>query len=226
MIDREIILTENRIGSPSASHTRKISSHRLLNSSTAGSVEASYLAAVVHPIHNFTMTATDALLLQESQTLEKLYDAECIMSISATVAQGYLVLLGGVEEPGKTPATATATATANNEVSLAFMALAHGNVLDACFGVQNASRRQDTPAFRAAREAKQMIEEHGTSDTFRLVAVQAYANAFRAVIAYRNKYDKLNCITRCFRTKKLQAKCEKDLREAFWKLAKSVAEQR
>lgn len=162
------------------------------------------------------MTSTDALL-QESRTLQKLYDAECMMSISYSIAHGYLVLLGGVEESpkGATP----------KDISLAFMALAHGNVLDACFGVENASRREDTPATRAARQAKDLLEEYGSSDSFRAAAVQAYSNAFQAVIAYRQKHDKLNCITRCFRAKALRLKCERELRESFLNLAKSIGEQ-
>lgn len=179
-------------------------------------MEASYLAAVVHPIHNFTMTSTDALL-QESRTLQKLYDAECIMSISQSVAQGYLVLLGGVDESPK--------GSGPKDISLAFMALAHGNVLDACFGVQNASRREETPASRASRQAKELIDEYGTSDSFRAAAVQAYSDAFRAVITYRQKYDRLNCITRCFQAKSLRLKCERELRESFLNLAKSIGEQ-
>lgn len=161
------------------------------------------------------MSSADALL-QESQTLNKLYDAECMMSISESIAHGYLVLLGGADD-GKP----------DKDVSLAFMALAHGNVLDACFGVEHASRREDTPATRAAREAKQILEECGsTSDSFQVGAVEAYAEAFRAVIEYRRKYDRLNCITRCFRAKKLRVKCETKLRESFLGLAKALAEQR
>ena len=163
------------------------------------------------------MTSTDALL-QESRTLQKLYDAECMMSISQTIAQGYLVLLGGVEEAPK--------GAPPKDISLAFMALAHGNVLDACFGVHNASRREETPATRAARQAKELIDEYGnSSDSFRAAAVQAYANAFQAVIAYRQKYDRLNCITRCFHAKSLRLKCERELRESFLNLAKSIGEQ-
>mmetsp|Transcript_105899 Transcript_105899/g.296436 ORF Transcript_105899/g.296436 Transcript_105899/m.296436 type:complete len:168 (-) Transcript_105899:311-814(-) len=165
------------------------------------------------------MSSADALL-QENRTLHKLYDAECMMSISETVAHGYLVLLGGASE------SAGQAAAQNKDISLAFMALAHGNVLDACFGVQTAGRREETPASRAAREAKQIIEESGTSsDSFRVGAVQAYTEAFEAVIEYRRKYDSLNCITRCFRTKKLRKTCETKLRESFLNLAKALAEQ-
>jgi hypothetical protein len=199
-------------------HRRKISCARLLNSSAAGSVEASYLAAVVHPIHNFNMTSADGLL-QETQTLQKLYDAECMMSINETIAQGYLVLLGGADS-GK------ANGDQPKDISLAFMALAHGNVLDACFGVHTVGRREETPATRAAREAKQTIEEcGGASDSFRVGAVEAYTEAFVAVIEYRKKYDRLNCITRCFRANKLRVSCETKLRESFLNLAKALAEQ-
>jgi len=140
------------------------------------------------------------------------------MAISGTVAHGYLVLLGGANN-GKPN-------DPEKDISLAFMAIAHGNVLDACFGVEHASRRENTPATRAVREAKQIMEDCGASDSFRVGAVEAYATAFRAVIDYRRKYDRLNCITRCFRAKKLRVKCETRLRDSFLGLAKALAEQR
>jgi hypothetical protein len=174
---------------------------------------------VVYPIHNFTMSSADALL-QENRTIQKLYDAECMMSISESVAQGYLVLLGGADCQQQ-----TAAGDQPKDISLSFMALAHGNVLDACFGVQTTRQREDTPATRAAREAKQLIEECGDSDSFRARAVEAYTEAFQAVIEYRRKYDRLNCITRCFRAKKLRVSCETKLRESFLNLAKALAEQ-
>jgi hypothetical protein len=190
----------------------KISTHRLLDSSASN--EASYLAAFVHPIHNFTMSPVDALL-QENQTLERLYNAESMMAISESVAQGYLVLLGAADH----------STEAEKDVSLAFMALAHGNVIDACFGVHDPRRQQDTPASRAVRNAKQVMEEHGHSEAFRVGAVQAYTDAFKAVLTFRNKYKQLNCITRCFRAKPLRVNLEAQLRESFLNLAKALAEQ-
>ena len=160
------------------------------------------------------MSPVDALL-QERQTLEKLYDAESMMAISESVARGYLVLLG----------TAVDAPQQDTDRSLAFMALAHGNVIDACFGVPGTRRQQDTPAIRTIREAKETMELCGHSDAFRVGAIQAYSDAFHAVIVYQQECKKLNCITRCFRSKLLRVKCETQLRESFRNLAKALAEQ-
>jgi hypothetical protein len=190
---------------------KNILSHRLLDSCAAN--EASYLVALVHPIHNFSMSPADALL-QESQALRRLYNAESMMALSESVAQGYLVLLGSGDDKVRP----------EKDVSLAFMALAHGNVIDACFGVHDPKRQQDTPASRTVRDAKQLMEECGQSDDFRVGAVQAYSEAFKAIVTYRTKYNGLNCITRCFRAQSLRVKCEVQLRESFLNLAKAVAE--
>ena len=171
------------------------------------------------------MASRDALLT-ESQTLDKLYDAESMMMVTQSVAKGFVVLLAGTE-PADRSASIKKSGKKKEErdISLAFMALVQGNVLDACFGVENASRRQNTPASRASKEAKQMIEVSATTDKFRSLAVSTYYDAFKVVAEYRTNYDKLNCITRCFKAKKLAKVCETDLRQAFLGLAKAISEQ-
>lgn len=167
-------------------------------------------------------------LLTESQVLRKLYDAEAMMAIPPSVGKGFIVLLSGGTDHGTTGKKSPNTKQApqqEKDVSLAFMALVQGNVLDTCFGVVNAARREDTPATRASREAKQLLEESATTDRFRVCAVEAYHEAFNAVVDYRTEDEKLNCITRCFRAKKLRDTCEKNLRESFLGLAKAVTEQ-
>eukprot|EP00934_Nitzschia_sp_Nitz4_P003976 Nitzschia sp. Nitz4//scaffold182_size44100//34188//34688//NITZ4_007259-RA/size44100-processed-gene-0.44-mRNA-1//1//CDS//3329539580//3966//frame0 len=166
------------------------------------------------------MSSSDALL-RENKLLGKLYDAEALMSVDASVANGFVVLL---TSPGQN--TATGTSDQPRDVSLAFMALVQGNVLEACFGVLHPSRREDTPASRSSREGKELLEECDSTDTFRQCAVDAYRTAFLAVVNYRTKYDRLNCLTRCFRAKKLQRQCETELHEAFLNLAKAIAEHR
>lgn len=175
----------------------------------------------VHPTeqryHN-SMASADALL-QESGTLQSLYDAEGLMSISGTVAHGYFILLGG--------AGGGENSAQEQDVSLAFMALTQGNVMDACFGVYDLQRRhEETPASQAATAAKRMMEERGQeSPAFQVVAVRAYHEAFSAVVAYRTKYERLNCLTRCFWAKSLQRSCEMQLKESFLNLARAMAEQ-
>jgi hypothetical protein len=159
------------------------------------------------------MSSSDALL-KETHVIGKLYDAESMMSINEPIANGFVVLLGGAEQ------------TKASDVSLAFLALTSGNVLDACLGVAHPSRREDTPATRAARDGKELLGSCATTEKFRHTAVEAYCNAFRVIVSYRDEYDQLNCITRCFRAKKIRKRTERNLRETFLKLAKAVAESR
>jgi hypothetical protein len=163
------------------------------------------------------MSSSDALL-KESQVLRKLYDTESMMLIKKGIASGFVVLLGGHGDSNKTRKDA--------DYGLAFMALTQGNVLDACFGVVNPSRREDTPATRSTNEAKALIDGCATSDSFRVAAVKAYRDAFQVVLNHREQMGRLNCITKCFRTKKIRKKTEQDLRESFLGLAKSIGESR
>eukprot|EP00339_Tiarina_fusa_P024618 CAMPEP_0117077922 /NCGR_PEP_ID=MMETSP0472-20121206/54930_1 /TAXON_ID=693140 ORGANISM="Tiarina fusus, Strain LIS" /NCGR_SAMPLE_ID=MMETSP0472 /ASSEMBLY_ACC=CAM_ASM_000603 /LENGTH=161 /DNA_ID=CAMNT_0004804431 /DNA_START=206 /DNA_END=691 /DNA_ORIENTATION=+ len=155
-------------------------------------------------------------LLKESKFLDKLYDAESMMLIKGSVASGFIVLLGGGDKRKGSTA----------DLSLAFLALTQGNVLEACFGVANPSRREDTPASRAARDAKLMLDDCAATDAFRRGAVQAYCDAFQLVVIHQDQMGRLNCITRCFRAKKIRKKTERNLREAFMGLAKACSESR
>lgn len=155
------------------------------------------------------------LLLRENEVLKKLYDADAMMCIQKSVARGYIALLGGLDE--------------TSDLSLSFMSLTQGNVLDACFGVVDASvrRREETPATRSSKAAKEMLDDSAAttnSDQFKQLAVTSYRSGFEEVVAHNEKMGKLNCITRCFRSKKIRRKTEKQLRVAFMELAKAVAE--
>jgi hypothetical protein len=130
-----------------------------------------------------------------------------MMLIKEAIASGFVVLLGGHGDSNKT--------RKNCDYGLAFMALTQGNVLDACFGVVNPSRREDTPATCSANEAKALIDGCATSDSFPVAAVEAYCDAFQVVINHREHMDRLNCITRCFEEKKIRKKMDQSLRESF-----------
>jgi hypothetical protein len=159
---------------------------------------------------------SNELLLKENEILDKkLYDADAMMSIKKSVAHGYIALLGGLDK--------------TSDLSLSFMALTQGNVLDACFGVVDANirKREETPATRSAKAAKELLDECAAttnSDQFAEIAVTAYCTGFEEVVAHNNKMGKLNCITRCFRSKKIRKKTENKLRAAFTELAKAVGE--
>ena len=162
-------------------------------------------------------------LLQETRFLDKLYDADSMMLIPSSVASGFVVLLGGDRHNNPNPIL-------NADLSLAFLSLTQGNVLDACFGVVNPSavrRGPATPASQSAREGKAMLDECAqttSTESFQRAAVSAYCDAFQLVIIHCDQMNRLNCITRCFLSRRIRKKTERNLQEAFMGLAKAIAE--
>jgi hypothetical protein len=167
-----------------------------------------------------TTSSKDALL-KRNKVIGKLYDSESMLAINLSVASGFVILLGGVEvAKGK-----KSHRKKDADISLGFLALTQGNVLDACFGVVNPSRREDTPATRSAREGKELLDDAAlVSDSIRGIAVEAYCEAFRVSMHYSEKMGRLNCISRCFKSKKIRCKAEKSLRAALIGLAEAIAD--
>lgn len=179
------------------------------------------------------MSAGDRLLPSQEKVFAQLYDADCMLAIDGSVANGYVVLLNnGASSSPKSKGTKgnkkqkKSKGTDRSDNALAFMALTSGNVLDACFGVANPSarRREETPATRKAQAAKTMLDECATTDSFRSTAVEAYCDAFKVITVHDKEMRKLNCITRCFLARKVRRQTEANLRSAFSNLAKAVAE--
>jgi len=155
------------------------------------------------------MTSSDRLLTR-TNLHSKLYDAESMLDVDQSVANGFVVLLNGG------PATQSSDPNTEDEnLPLAFMSLTSGNVIETCFGVVNPSLRGDTPARRSAREAKELLDENDTTDSFRQIAVGAYCEAFKAVIDYNDQIDKLNCVAKCVRSKAVRTESEAKIRSAF-----------
>jgi hypothetical protein len=211
------------------------------------------LFAITASIDHFVKimpTSADRLLSQESQVYNKLYDPEAMLSVSGSVAHGYVILLSGGAAGGGAGSTSPSLSSSSkddkkkkkvkkkkkgssqdDDVSLAFMALTSGNVLDACFGVKSGnSGRNATPASRAAADAKSLLGECDANivdddETFRRTAVHAYCDAFKVVVVHADKMKKLNCFTRCFLTKKIRTTSQEDLQESFGQLAQIINEQ-
>ena len=161
------------------------------------------------------MTSSDRLLKKENLH-NKLYDVDSMLEMKKSAANGYIVLLNG--------GPASQKSNEDEGLSLAFMSLTSGNVLDACFGVVNPSLRDDTPARRSAREAKILINDHDSADSFRKVAVRAYCEAFKTVIRYNEKMDKMNCFIKCFRSKKVRSEAVEEIQAAFHSLVVAIGD--
>ena len=165
------------------------------------------------------------LLLRENEILEQLYDSDSMLSISKSIAQGYITLLGG--------GAAGAGGHADADLSLSFSALTQGNVLDACFGVVAVGGRGEiTPAVQSARTAKSLLSNccistaTSNEEQFQRLAVNSYCSAFQECVTYQEKIHKMNYCLRCFFGKKKRKKAEKQLRVAFLELAKVIGETR
>ena len=188
------------------------------------------------------MTSSDPLLTTRKEQLHaKLYDVECMMAIKESVCNGYVVLL-----KGRPLSPANNTNTESHEKSkkkinnnnnnddenddsdaLAFLALTSGNVIDACFGVANTRSTSSTPTSRSVNDAKTLLEENCLkTDTFRRTAIAAYCDAFQVTIVHHEKIRKLNCLTRCFRSRKIQRQTGTNIKTAFIPLIMALEELR
>lgn len=152
----------------------------------------------------------------------KLYDVGSMLEVDRSVAAGFVVLLnGGPASPNRSPEPENPN-TEDENLPLAFMSLTSGNVIDTCFGVVNPSLKGDTPARRDARAAKELLDEHDTTDSFRQISVRAYCEAFKAVIIYNEQMNKLNCFAKCFRSKAVRTETEGKIRSAFDPLVMAI----
>ena len=159
------------------------------------------------------MSSADRLLTEEN-LYGKLYDADSMLDVKGSVAAGYVVLLNG--GPASSNSSPEPNAESEDEnLPLAFMSLTSGNVIDTCFGVVNPSLRGDTPARRSAKAAKELLDEHDTTDSFRQIAVTTYCEAFKAIINYNDEMDKMNIFAKCFRSNAVRKEAEQKVRAAF-----------
>ncbi len=150
----------------------------------------------------------------------KLYDADSLLLVDRSVASGYVVLLNG--GPASTSEQPTDPNTQDENLPLAFMSLTSGNVIDTCFGVVNPNLRGDSPSRRNAKEAKDILSENDTTDSFQRIAVGAYCEAFKAVIDYNEKLGKMNIFEKCFRSKEIRKEFEGKIKFAFDPLVATI----
>lgn len=161
-------------------------------------------------------------LLDTTNLHGKLYDAESLLGVEKSVASGYVVLLNG--GPASASTQATDPNAEDENLPLAFMSLTSGNVIDTCFGVVNPNLRGDSPSRRSAKEAKDLLGEHDTTDLFQRIAVSAYCEAFKTVIEYNEKVDGMNIFEKCFRSKDVRNEFEGKIKFAFDPLVAAIAD--
>lgn len=170
--------------------------------------------------------------LVTSSPVVHLYDPVCMLDCSRDVASGYLILLqGGPSAPSPSPQKRrgkrdrTAPDIDEGAVTLAFLALTDGNVINACFGAPsqllNAS---SSPSHTMAQRAKRALADAAdTSDAVRRLSVETYAKAFRIVLEEKDQEERLSPCSRCFKHAQLRREAEADLQVAFWTLSEAVS---
>lgn len=165
-----------------------------------------------------------------------LYDPVCMLDINREVASGYLILLLGGPETipskrrrSKRDRSVTSPASPLPElddgvVTLAFLSLTDGNVLNACFGAPTQLCNASSPSYTMAQNAKrELANAADVSDSVRRLAVQSYAAGFRIVVDYNDKLAKMNPCNRCCKQAELRRKAEQDLKVAYRNLSDVVA---
>jgi len=143
----------------------------------------------------------------------QLYDSQELLSMDSKVANGYIILMGGIQSERDMQTQ-----------KLAFMALLEGNVIEACFGVNPHTSNPTSTSAKMVKDVKRVLGEAvDVSEAVQALAVNAYAKAFQVVVDYDADMKRLNFITRCFRSKKIHRKADHAFEMAFQPLQEAIA---
>lgn len=141
-----------------------------------------------------------------------------MLQMEEPIAHGYIILLGGNGGTGNDPNDRDEAT-----LTLGFLALMEGNVLDACFGVRSVVSSKDTRGKKLVSDAKALIgSASDVNEGIQQVAVLAYRDGFRAVVRYQKRVGKLNCFTYCFRSKRYRREALADLKAAYVGLQEAI----
>lgn len=153
----------------------------------------------------------------------RLYDAASLLEVDGEVARGFVVLLGGTPDDLKrNKSSQRSFAMDDSQVTLGFLAIMEGSVLDACFGIDRLSPK-DARGRKHVREAKDLLADAAdNNDDIRKLAVAAYQRAFAVVYAFQLKARRLHFFNRCFCFGKLQKQAQAGLKEAFVHVEEAV----
>jgi hypothetical protein len=155
------------------------------------------------------------------------YDADIILNIQRSLGEAYIILLsGGPIVDSALDSDGRVKSQRNGEddgaITLGFLAVIEGNVVDTCFGV-NIVQDKLSPVAKQVKEVKELL---GTAvaknEDIRRVAVQTYRRAFEIVLRYQSKLAQLNFFTRCFRYGGIVKQAREDLKTVFAELVLAV----
>jgi hypothetical protein len=187
------------------------------------------------PLTSATATANAA------SSVLPLYDPACIILMDKQLARGYITLLSGKAPPipeqpsflqSSSKTKNTIEHVAEDAVTLGFIAVTDGNVIEACFGIKQQQQRQkvdknynnnNNHAHKTVQKVKELLREASyVSDAIPQLAVEAYWNAFGIVLSLHEQVDKLNFVTRCLFYPCLVKKALDDLKAAFGPLEEAL----
>lgn len=159
--------------------------------------------------------------LLTNDDIPPLYDKASLLNVTSSMAHGYIVLLGGIQEQSASKGKKKKKVN-DSSIDLAFAALVDGNVVDACFGITSSSKRSSSAAG-VSKEIKEVLRHVvDKNESVKKIAVEAYRNAFRVVVSFEEKVKKLNFFTFCLKYGKLQRDAECALKEAFENLEDAI----
>lgn len=160
-------------------------------------------------------TSTNANL-QEKRVV--LYDPDAMIEMKSALCQGYLTLLTGACEQSKRKGQVAD----ESAMTLAFLSLTNGNVVDACFGSSVSSKPSDQ-VKELIKEAKDAIDDAAhNNERVERIAVSSYKKAFETVVDQNKKLEKLNIITACFCEKKIRLNAVTQLHQDFRPLEQAI----
>ncbi|EEC44394.1 predicted protein [Phaeodactylum tricornutum CCAP 1055/1] len=168
--------------------------------------------------------------LMKSEAHTPLYDLACMLSIGASVAQGFIILLGGSGLPLDDNGATSSPDMSDSDYNLGFLVLTEGNVVDACFGVDTTSSigvlDLYSPRNRAKDQAKIvkciLAEAGNSSDAVQRKAVDSYRNAFRVCVRFHEKVAQLNFLTYCFKYHQIMYEANVNVQELFVELQEAI----
>jgi len=158
-----------------------------------------------------------------------LYDPTSMVQIDKQLAHGYVVMLGGPPsaKDEERPKGAKKRKIDEDAITLGFLALTQGNVVDACFGIRGNCAKPPANAGTQVKRIKSMLTAAAdSSDGIRRRAVETYRQAFLEILRFHEQVAKLNFFTSCFRYGKIQHETELTLQEIFQRLQEVVATSR
>ena len=205
-------------------HSRELPSNIIRRRTTARTKAAAAEPVGQLPVER--MPDDKAAPLVARQTIS-FYDFDCMLGISSSVANGYVILLTGGKAAG--PALDTEGRVKKSETCresenslLGFLALTEGNVVDACFGVHAVAIKKSSAMQQVNKVKSLLLAASDDNNDIRQLAVETYRGAFEILLQYQGKLRKLNFFTRCFRYRGLVRDTSTNLQRAFEELSDAL----